>query len=128
MFFALLLISGAVCPGMLSIWLFAPQLIEKSVFVFVFLSVSLTLPVVTFNALIFMVTAAIKTHPKGTLSEAAPFGIGIGSLGAMTAFGIPLLVCFLLASSAKTFAYTVALTQIPIAVLCFSAGLTAKPD
>jgi len=104
--FTLLFISGAICPGMLAIWSFAPTVIDKSVVIFVLLSIALTLPILSVNALAFIIGFGSHYKKKPLdLSEVGPLGIAMGSCITMLSLGIPVLVAFLGSFSLKTFAW-----------------------
>jgi hypothetical protein len=105
--FSLLIIAGAVCPGLLTIWNFAPQMIDNcSSFMLILLSMAITLPILAINAVAMILTIEQK-HDDADLSEAGPLGIGFAACLSMLTLGIPLLVAFMASFCLKTFVWSV---------------------
>ena len=52
MIFALLFLSGSICPGIATIWFFAPYLLKEwGTVMVIMLSISITLPILSLNVL-----------------------------------------------------------------------------
>jgi hypothetical protein len=123
--FSMLLLSGATCPGMLTIWHFDPAVIEKSgAVMFLLLSVAITLPGVTLNALIFLFV--VENTSKVDAPAFAPFAIGASSCFAILIFGVPLLVAFMAGFSLKTFVWSVIGAEVLAIVACILVGRVAS--
>lgn len=72
---------------------------------FLFLSIAITLPVVTLNALGFLFV--VENTSKVDAPTMAPFAIGASAFFSILIFGIPLLVAFMATFSLKTFVWSV---------------------
>lgn len=121
--FSLLFISGATCPGMLVIWNFSPAFVERcGAVIFILLSIALTLPVVSINAL--AVILPIQNHSKDVKgTDIALIGIAASSCVSILTFGIPLLIAFMGSFSLKTFVWWVIGAELVAFALCIFVGM-----
>ena len=121
--FTLLFISGAVCPGMLAIWYFTPDFIEKcGSILLVLLSIALTLPIVTVNAIAIIL--GVSTHTDDVeFSDIAPWCVAGAACVSLLTIGIPLLVAFMESFVLRTFVWSVLGAELLVFLLCTAAGI-----
>jgi hypothetical protein len=113
----------------LIIWQYAPNIIEKAgTLIFIFLSIALTLPLLSLNTLIILI---INDPKKVEFSKLGLLSITFASFVSMLTIGGAILIAFLASLPLKTFAYlAVALGFIGI-ILSFAIGLigrTVRPN
>lgn len=126
--FALLFVSAVACPGMLTIWHFAPTLVEKcGAAVFLLLSIAVTLPALSINTLAFAVSGTIHAKDE-SLSSVAVFGIAVASCATIFASGVPLLVAFLCDLSLKSFVTCAIVANLVACAVCAAFGMGVKSD
>jgi hypothetical protein len=122
--FSLLVISGAICPGVLAIWNYAPDFIEKCGSVkLLLLAGALTLPLLAINtiAVVFLFQAAGSAK---SLADFAGVGMVIGAFVSMATEGIPLAFCYFAGWPAWAFALIVLCVETLWLLL---AGVVFKP-
>jgi len=117
--FGVLLISGAVCPGMLVIWNFSPVLIEKcGSIMFLLLSIAITLPILSINTLVILLVVKLLVPEKELdWAYAAKICVAIASGVTMLEIGIPVFLAFMYSFSLKTFSYCVCTAEVLLLVI-----------
>ena len=124
---ALSAFAGAVCPGLLAIWYFAPQMLHDcSSFVLILLSIAIALPLIMVNVIAMIGTIAHKhkgaSVAPSELSLACLFSIGFSCCFSMLAIAAPLLVAFMDDFSLRTFVWSVLGSEVPALALSIFAG------
>ena len=118
--FAILFISGAICPGIATIWFFAPSLLKDwGATLVILLSISITLPILSLNALNILLAFEIAAEGAGLffpLNKKYPIAaimlVAVAAIISMFIIGIPLLISFLAPLSLRTFSWIVLVLQI----------------
>jgi hypothetical protein len=116
--FAIVVASGAVCPGGLIIWNFQPHFIEQfSSVKLIFLSATLTVPCLSFNTLLILFAFGLGDSIKG-MADWGLFMVALASCLTAVAFGLPLLVCFFGGFSIRAFAWQGIGLELLLTLLC----------
>jgi hypothetical protein len=124
--FSLVIISGAVCPGLLTIWNFAPRMIDScSSFMLILLSMAITLPIVAINAVTIIFTIGQREKDGADLSEVGHIGVGFAACFSMLVVSIPLLVAFMASYCLQTFVWSVIGAEVVAFGLSIWAGISA---
>ena len=110
--FSLFLVCGAICPGILTIWLFDPQFAKDcgTVNLIVFGS-SLTLPIICLNSVALLLAFGSLASPEDT-NGSFSVGVFFASLVTMGAIVLPLLISFFSGLTPKWFAVLVLVFEI----------------
>jgi len=115
--FLLIFVASSICPGILAVWYFNPELIKEiSSFLFLLLAVSITLPIFALNFFV-LGDKFINTAPESlSLSEQFYIIISIISLFSMMIVLSPLFVVFIFSLSAKWFVLFLAILRLLILI------------
>jgi hypothetical protein len=95
-----------------------------SSFMLILLSMAITLPIVSINALAIIFTIG-QRHDDAELSQVGPIGIGFASGISMLTLGIPLLIAFMASFCLQTFVWSVMGSEVLALGLSIWVGISA---
>jgi hypothetical protein len=104
LFFCLVVLSGAVCPGVLTVWHFAPTIgKEHGPALLLILGTAITLPIACINSIGILAGFGFFAAVG---KKATPYiCVSFGCFLCMVVVGVPLLLAFLFALSLKVFVW-----------------------
>ena len=102
--FAAVLIAGAISPGLLAVWLFAPEFVQQTgISHLLLLSVAITAPIIALNGTLMAMLPRGRGLPQATRNN-IPIFVFVGCCSILFVFLIPLLLAYLSHASREQFA------------------------